>query len=824
MPERKATAHHLAAIMFTDIVGYTAAMAESEALGLRLRRLHREVVKTQVRLYGGEWIEETGDETLSSFPSATNAVNCALAIQELLRDRAELRLRIGIHLGDVMRQEHRLYGDGVNVAARIRPLAEPGEICISEEVEHSVSNQSNIETLFIGPHNLKNVSRPVSVFVVAGEAAAPRPGKARAPRVTPATLRWGVIAALAFALAAWLLFHWGGGELVPAGVEGHALAVLPFENLSADSSEEYLADGVAEELLNTLARFQKLRVVGRRSSFSFKNSDADIKTIGEALDVDVILEGSVRTTSDRVRITAQLVDADSGFQLWSNVYDRDLDDIFAIQTEIATAIADALRVTLSLEERVRAMKPPTENLAAYQQYLLGRQQLAKLTSASLKAAVGHFQSAIELDSNLALAYVGLAHSYLEQVYVSGVATDELLEKAQEATDRALTLDDELGEAYTTLGGIRQIQFDSKGAEEAFARALELNVNDATAYSWYGQLLRSELGRPDEALALHRKAIDLDPLSADAIASVGRDLSALGRSDEAVEWWKKAMEIDPQLGVADAVADHYWYVRGELDQAVLWYRKAISVDPGDPALYATLGALFLDLGSVEDAGYWLGRSLEIGPEVRWPNVASGLLQLHRDDEAAFEFASSSFSRFPNNWPAAWILRNHAIRAGRYSDAVALYEKISPELLHDDPPEVANTGAYLDAINLALPLSRSGEEKRAETLLDRSLAYIRTNPRLGLDGYWIADVQIYALQGNRKKALAALREAIDDGWRTLWWYYLERDPNLESLHGDPEFQGMLDEIRGDIAEQLVRVREMERNGELQPIPGTSTAGNF
>jgi tetratricopeptide (TPR) repeat protein len=284
----------------------------------------------------------------------------------------------------------------------------------------------------------------------------------------------------------------------------------------------------------------------------------------------------------------------------------------------------------------------------------------------------------------------------------------------------------------------------------------------------------------------------------------------------VESWKKAIEIDPQLGISDAIADHYWYVTGELDQAVVWYAKAISVDPGDPALYANLGTLFLDLGAVEEAEVWLSRSVELGPKARWPNVASGLLQLYRNDDAAVEFANRTFSSFTYNWPAAWILRSHAIRAGRYSDAIALYEKISPGLLHDDPPQVDSTGAYLDAINLALALANSGEERRAETLLDRSLEFIRTIPRLGLDGFWIADVHIFAIQGKREKALAMLREAIDEGWRTLWWYYLERDPNLDSLHGDPEFQAMLEELRAEMAAKLVRVREMQSNGELTLIP--------
>lgn len=822
MPEEGATERRLAAIMFTDIVDYTAAMAESEAKGMRLRRAHRDVVQTQVGSYGGEWIEETGDETLSSFQSATDAVNCALAIQASLANIDELTVRIGIHLGDVTKQHGRLYGDGVNVAARIRPLAEPGGICISEEVQHSVHNQSNIETQSIGTHALKNVPRPVSVFSVSGQAAAPRPAATRPAGVRASRApRWAAFAVALIGLATWGILQWTRSEPGQNAAPIHSLAVLPFVNMSADPDQEYFADGVAEELLNTLARFRGLRVVGRTSSFSFKSSGAPLKTIAEALGVDVILEGSVRTTSDRIRITAQLVEAETGFQRWSEIYDRDLDDIFTIQSEIATAIAGALRVTLSLEERVRAMTPPTENLAAYQEYLLGRQHLAKLTSGSLARADGHFQRAIELDPDLAVAYAGLAHVYLAQVFVSGLSTEDLVDRAREATHKALALDDQLAEAYTASGGIQQIGFDNEGAEAAFERALELNPNDATAYSWYGDLLRSELGRPEEALALHRKAFELDPLSADTIANLGRDLSALGRPDEAVDWWKKAIEIDPQIGVYDAIADHYWYVSGKLDQAVVWYAKAIALDPGDPALLANMGGLFLDLGALAEAESWIQRSLEIGAEARWPNVARGLPQLYRDDSAAVDYASRSFSSYPNNWPAAWILRNHAIRDGRYADALALYEDIAPALLRDDLPEIENTGAYLDAINLALVLSGAGERERADLLLDRSLEYIRSVPRLGLDGYWISDVQIYALQGKRREALTALREAIDAGWRTLWWYYLERDPNLESLHGDADFQAMVEEVRADMAAQLERVRGMQRRGELAPIPRDGTA---
>jgi tetratricopeptide (TPR) repeat protein len=377
----------------------------------------------------------------------------------------------------------------------------------------------------------------------------------------------------------------------------------------------------------------------------------------------------------------------------------------------------------------------------------------------------------------------------------------------------------LGEAYASLGLIYDSRFDREGAEAAYRRALELNPNYATAYSRYGELLRGELGRSEEALALHRKAIELDPLSAEIIANLGSDLSMLGRSDEALAWWKKALEVDPDLAIHESIADHYWFFLGQLDEAVAWYAKAISLDPGDTNLPAIMGWLFLDLGSPSDAESWIERSLELGPEGLWPNAAMALWYLYREDEAGFDFARKSHANFPGNLGVQRLLRIHALRAGRYSDARALYEKLFPDLLNEEAPEVDDIKRCEFALDLALILSGTGEGERADWLLDRCLNHIETIPRLGWDGYWILDVQIYALRGEKRKALAALRQAIDEGWRAMWWYYLQREPNLESLHSEPEFQAMVAEIEADMAAQLERVREMERNGELEPIPEIS-----
>jgi adenylate cyclase len=383
------------------------------------------------------------------------------------------------------------------------------------------------------------------------ETAQPKPASFRA--------RIAAVAGIA-ALLLVVALIWLSQRQTTEQIPGHSLAVLPFVNMSADADQEYFADGIAEELLNTLVRFEGLRVVGRTSSFSFKNSGADLKTIGEKLGVGVILEGSVRTAGDRVRITAQLVDAKDGFHRWSETYDRKLTDIFAIQTEIATAIATALRVSLSSEKRERLATPPTENVEAYRAYLLGNQREAQWTIASTEESIEYFQQAIELDPKFALAYVGLTESYLNQFEESDLG--EMLARAQAAADKALELDDRLAEAHVALGGVKFFRNDFEGAETAYQRALALNPNSLAANLEYGALLGQILARYEEALALHRKVLELDPLSLDASQEVGRDLYYLGRFDEALSWYERVLEINPGYAFGySLIGLHHSFVSG-----------------------------------------------------------------------------------------------------------------------------------------------------------------------------------------------------------------------------------------------------------------------
>jgi tetratricopeptide (TPR) repeat protein len=326
------------------------------------------------------------------------------------------------------------------------------------------------------------------------------------------------------------------------------------------------------------------------------------------------------------------------------------------------------------------------------------------------------------------------------------------------------------------------------------------------------------------LEVIKKAAELDPRSPIILINVGGGYMGVGRFDEGLAWFRKSIEIDPNFATGyQSMGFYFESSEGRLDEAARQYRKAASVDPRNPETLTYLGWLFLNLGDLDRAEYWHEKSIELAPENFFANLAMQHLHLYRGDlSAALEYGRRAFETeysqgfgFSTFEPV--LLRE--MRAGRYREARAAFEKIAPELLNEDSPKIGSSN-YRAAIDLALILSKLGERERADKLLESSLQYIQRIPRLGPSGYAIADVQIYALQGDKQKSLAALRRAIDEGWRNLWWYFLKQDQKLESLHDEPEFQAIIAEIEADMAAQLARVREMERNGELEPIPEMAT----
>ena len=571
----------LAAIMFTDLVGYSALAQRNEPLALELLAESQRLLRAQFPRFNGREVKSTGDGFLVEFPSALHGTQCAVEIQLGLavRNAAQpaprhLRVRIGLHVGEVVHRENDLYGDGVNVAARIEPLATGGGICLSDTVFAQVRNKLDLQLVKLDAPKLKHIEVPMEVYrVVLPGQPVPAAGTPPTPPPARQILRqFRVPAALGlFALvaAAGLLgLHSSGWKKtgpaltaaapiprIPPGpprtADPHSVAVLPFENRSADPTDEYLSDGLTEELLNALARVRGLRVPGRASSFAFKGRTGhDIyHQIGNQLHVATALGGSVSKAGDKLRVTAQLINVDDGFVLWATNYYGDMQDLFTFQTQVAERVVRALSVKLGVEESRELETPPTANPEAHRQYLLGRALFNKGSISNFTASMPYFQRAIQLDPHFALAYCGLADAY---GFTSGILMPgrQGWAKEQELARQALALDPKLAEAHFSLGLALASAFQWAEGETEIKRAIEMNPNLAVAYDQYAFLLTC-LGRHDEAIAMSRHAVALDPISPLMNIDLGWWLLFARRYDAAVAQCHQALALE-SAGFAGAL--------------------------------------------------------------------------------------------------------------------------------------------------------------------------------------------------------------------------------------------------------------------------------
>ncbi len=604
----------------------------------------------------------------------------------------------------------------------------------------------------------------------------------------------------------------------------NSIAVLPFTNRSANPEDAFFVDGIHDDLLTYISKIESIKTISRTSVMRYRNTDKSIPEISAELGVTTILEGGVQRAGDQIRINVQLIDARTDEHLWAEIYDRKLtaSNLFAIQSEITETITKALKATLSPADKQRMRTTPTENLEAYEAYLFGRQHLDEKSADSGLKAVDYFREAVELDPRFALAWVGLAESYIDLAGRRDFSISETYAKAQAALETALELDEDLGEAYTQLGWLKYIQDDFEGALQNCERALELSPNYPPLNRLYGVLLM-DMGRQDEALSWRAAAVRLDPLSANLRRSYAVALRQVGRIGEALEQLEIALEIDPDNpNVHDAIATIHWQVFNQHDKAVQNYVELIMLDPNGSGHYVFLAQLFLDLAEPTRASVLLDRAIELAPDYRLTNWGKLLIKLYNGITAGT--AENARACLADPLPTPWMQilcitqsNREAIEAGRLDESLSLYWQNFPELLSDNGPQI-ELDNFRAAIDLAWLQQRIGEKQKADKLLKLTYDFIQQRPRLGWWGaYWISDVQILALQGRKEEALAALQRAVDEGWRSLWWYYLRYDMNLQSIRGEPEFQRIVSEIEDDMSAQMQQIREMENSGEIAAVPG-------
>jgi len=589
----------LAVIMFTDMVGYSALTQRDEPLALRLLEAHRQIVRPILAQHGGREIKTIGDAFLVEFTSALAAATCAVEIQKSLHDRNQavpaehqVQLRIGLHAGDVIHRENDVYGDGVNIAARIEPLAEAGGICISEDVARQIQNKFVYPLMKLGAGELKNVELPVDIYGIIlpwkksrsrlGGRVAFLMGKKSVRRL----LVTGVFAATALVV---LVALWPRPPAVAQPGPVNRLAVLPLVNISGAAHDDYFADGMTEELISSLATIHELNVIARTSIAKFKGARLDIAEIGQALNVGSILEGSVRLAGDEARINVNLVDVRSQKTIWSQEYTRSIKDLFAVQSAIATSVTEALKIRLLSGERSLLDRRGTDNSDAYRLYLLGRSHLNKRTGDEVLKAIENFTGAINVAPGFALAHAGLAEAYTlaGNAGYGDLPRSQAIEHARASARQAIALDETLAEAHAALGYVKfRIDWDWAVAEAEFKRALELKPGYARAHEWYALFLAIK-GRFGEAMPEMRRAQQLDPLSASVSNGIGRILHFERQFDAALLQFKKTLELEPDYAEAYfSMAMSYQLLR-RYDEGIAALQKALALSPR-PVMEAMLG--------------------------------------------------------------------------------------------------------------------------------------------------------------------------------------------------------------------------------------------
>jgi adenylate cyclase len=542
--------------MFTDIVGYTALTQRNESETMRLLEEHRKLIRPSFVSHGGREVKTIGDAFLVEFQSALDAVLCAVAIQHMMHDRRVARgdtlsLRIGIHIGDVIEGGNDILGDAVNIASRIEPLAEPGGICVSDEAYKQVRNKSDLRFVSLGEKPLKNVTMPVGVYKV--------------------------------------VMPWDEGQTTAQStkLDSRRIAILPFVSMSPDPNDEYFADGMTEELIDRLAQVKALKVIARTSVMSYKGEKKKASAIAKELEVGSLVEGSVRKAANRVRVTVQLISAINEEHLWSSHYDGTLDDIFAVQSDIATKVAGELKVQLLDSERRTISKKPTEDTVAYTYYLQGKQLLGRMEEVPLRDALRLFGQALARDPRFAKAQAGIAECYNGLANWGYISNQEGIDKGREAALKALEIDPDLAEAHYGLALVMFAVNEVMECMRETRKALELNPNLAEAYQQLSEM-SAAIGDTQEMVRAAEKAYQLDPLSPRAVALLGNAYFWTGRGEEAMEHWKKTLHLDP-LRTYRNMFDYY-ASRGEYEEAEKTVRELERMRPDNP--YALLNRGYL----------------------------------------------------------------------------------------------------------------------------------------------------------------------------------------------------------------------------------------
>ncbi|HEV8718238.1 MAG TPA: tetratricopeptide repeat protein [Candidatus Binatia bacterium] len=697
----------LTAILSADVKGYSRLMGEDEEATIRTLTAYRQVITTLIQQHRGRVVDSPGDNLLAEFASAVDAVRCAIEIQRELQVRngdlpaqRKMEFRIGINVGDVVVEGEKLYGDGVNIAARLEGLAEPGGVCISGTVHDQVENKLGLSYEYVGEQAVKNIAKPVRVWRVRIEPKASIPtvssqGETSSPLPLP---------------------------------DKPSVAVLPFTNMSGDAEQEYFSDGMTEDLITDLSKLSGLFVIARHSVFTYKGKAVKVAEVSKELGVRYVLEGSVRKAGNRVRITAQLVDAITGHHLWAERYDRELKDIFALQDEITRQIVAALRIELREAELARVRRIPTNNLTAYDSLLRGEEYLLRFTREADVQARQLFEHAIALDPEYAEAYVALGALYWRE-WGWWNQNPQALERAFELVQKAVLLDDSLPQVHGLLGWVYLWRKQPELALLEGEQAIALDPNDADTYISQAQTL-TFLERPAEALELVEKAMRLNPrCPAWYLGALGMAYRRMGRHEEAVVALKQALLRSPNLLIAYCELAEAYLAQWDslqtqdsqiLERALESAQKAVAMSDSLSWGHSLLARVYLWKRQHAQALAEGERAIVLEPdEAHNYALLAAILSYAGQPEKAIEVMEQALRMNPH--PPAWYYVNLGqayLLTGRVEEANSAFKRVLT-----CNPDFLSAHVFLAAI-----YSGSGQEAEARAELAEVL---RISPNFSLE---------------------------------------------------------------------------------------------
>jgi TolB-like protein/Tfp pilus assembly protein PilF len=695
----------LAAIMFTDMVGYSALAQRDDKVALELLEEHRRLLREIFPRFHGTEIKTIGDAFLVEFGSALEAAQCAIEIQRTLAKRnhdvtsdRRIELKIGIHIGDVMHRDGDVYGDGVNIASRIEQLAGAGGICVSMDVERQIRNALEARFEKFGTADLKNIKLPMDLFriVLPWEKGA-EPSAARASKKSPILVPVAVLVILAL-LAGWWFMQRSNKNQQPAATHAvpaapanapdqKSVAVLPFVNLSDDKGSEYFSDGVSEELLTVLQKIPGMHVAARTSAFSFKGKNATAQEIGQKLGVAYLVDGSVRKSGDAVRIAARLARADSGQELWSENFTRNLKDVFAVQSELAETIVAQVRDRLTggaagsaAKEKIQAEvqaaeKGGTKNVEAHELYLQGRFYENRHSDKSAREALAAYQHAVELDPRFARAWAGVARTH---TWIAGFATeggqktfDAHLASARDAIARALAIEPDLPDALYARAWIEtNFDFNWSAATQTVSKAMALAPADPNVLIAAANL-ETALGNRDRAIEIYRKAVELDPVNAQSRSFLAFGLANTKRFAEARAEYARVIELNSSAPWAHAGLGLAYLLQNKFEEAA----TEAQADAGEWARLL-----------IVSCARWAQK------HVQESDAALNELIKNESELAAFQIAQAYAYRGDKDKAFEWLERARRQRDPGLGD---LLKDPLLENIHDDP----RWNAFLRTMGLA-----------------------------------------------------------------------------------------------------------------------------